>query len=538
MKRILLYILAAAVLLSDRAPAAIREYWLYKSTNLLVDTNVAELQALIERAKACGVTHLLLTDSKFSRLAEMPERYFRNAGAIKSAAAAAGIAIVPAVCPVGYSNDLLYSDPNLIEALPVKGTPLTVKGGKALLLPPGPPLLKGGDMADLSLWGWKDENVIAQDGAAWVKDPGGRNARITQKVTVTPWRQYHVSVRIKTREFKGTPEIKLLTAAGSALNYDYLKVERTQDWQEHHAVFNSLEHTSLTLFLGCWDGSTGELWWDDARMEETAFVNLVRRPGAPLTIRTGDGRVLREGTDFAPLSDPLLGTQPYAGCYTVWHQPPVLTTPLPEGTPLTADWYHGATVHDDQAGICPSEPRTLELLRDQAERVQKLWQPAAFMMSHDEIRVWNHCAACRAKNQSAGQLLADNIRACTAMLRKVNPSARLYVWSDMFDPHHNARDHYYLARGDFAGSWEGVDPSVTIVPWYFEKRAESLKFFAGRGHRQVIAGYYDSDPGAVREWIKAAAPYDGVEAVMYTTWQNNYRDMETFFRIAREAAGK
>jgi hypothetical protein len=102
----------------------------------------------------------------------------------------------------------------------------------------------------------------------------------------------------------------------------------------------------------------------------------------------------------------------------------------------------------------------------------------------------------------------------------------------MFDPNHNAKNDYYLARGDFAGSWEGLEKDVTIVAWYFEKRAESLKFFADRGHRQVIAGYYDSGPGNIREWLDAAAPFDGVGAVMYTTWQNNYRDMEAFFKLA------
>jgi len=44
--------------------------------------------------------------------------------------------------------------------------------------------LKGGDMSDLKLWSWKDENIEAKDGAAYVKDPGGKNARITQKLTL------------------------------------------------------------------------------------------------------------------------------------------------------------------------------------------------------------------------------------------------------------------------------------------------------------------------------------------------------------------
>jgi hypothetical protein len=100
----------------------------------------------------------------------------------------------------------------------------------------------------------------------------------------------------------------------------------------------------------------------------------------------------------------------------------------------------------------------------------------------------------------------------------------------MFDPHHNAvKGPYYLVNGPLLNSWEGLDKNVTIVPWYYEKRAESLKFFADRGHHQVIAGYYDADPALVSDWLAAAKTVPGsVVGVMYTTWENNYRDLEKF----------
>ena len=44
---------------------------------------------------------------------------------------------------------------------------------------------------------------------------------------------------------------------------------------------------------------------------------------------------------------------------------------------------------------------------------------------------------------------------------------------------------------------------MSIVPWYFGKRAESLKFFADRGHQQVSAGYYDASPEKIRDWLAA-----------------------------------
>src|SRR6185436_14447044 len=279
----------------------------------------------------------------------------------------------------------------------------------------------------------------------------------------------------------------------------------------------------------CWGGDSGSLWFDDLTLDEIALVNLVRRPGAPLILkRDGTDILLTEGKDFEPLTDPLMGVKPWKGSYDIYHEPPVMKTSLPGGTHLRGSYYYSATTLEDQAMICPSELRTTELLRDQARRMHTAWGAKGYMMSHDEIRVLNWCAACQKRGLDAGALLADNVRTCASILRAVNPGGRIYVWSDMFDPHHNAHKDYYLVHGDLTGSWEGLDKEVIVVPWYFEKRAQSLQFFAERGHRQVIAGYYDAKPERVRDWLEAAKPFPKVIGVMYTTWENKYADLERF----------
>jgi hypothetical protein len=476
---------------------------------------------------------VLLADSKFSRLGEMDAHYFRNIERVKKLAADNHLEIVPALFSIGYSNDLLSHDPNLIEGLPVRDALFVVKNGEAKLQPESLVTLKGGDFSDLKKWDWFDKTVTNDNGAALIKDPKGGLARISQKLKLTPFRQYHISVRVKTQDFRGTPEVKLL-AGKLSLNHRDLGVKATQDWKTHHVVFNSLSNTTAQLYLGTWGAKSGSLWFDDVTIEEVGFVNLIRRPGAPLVVKTEDGKLLSEGTGFERLVDPLMGTKPWKGEYDVYHTPPVLKTSLADGTKLRVSYYHVITVHDGQAMICPSEPKTLELLRDQAQRMHKAWGAKGYMMSHDEIRVLNWCDACQKRNLDAGAILADNVRTCANILREVNPGGRIYTWSDMFDPNHNAHKDYYLVRGDLAGSWEGLDKEVTIIPWYFEKRAESLKFFADRGHHQVIAGYYDHKPGQIREWIEAAKPYAGVEGVMYTTWVHNFKDMEAFAAEAKK----
>jgi hypothetical protein len=536
--RLLLRLLCVLVFASALAPRVMAaELWLYCAQNLWVDKNIDELETLFQRAGRAGYTHVLLMDSKSSKLGDMDARYFRNVERVKKIAAAARLQIVPALFSVGYSNDLLWHDPNLIEALPVRDALFVVKGGAARLQSEAATGFKGGDFSDLKQWGWHDPTVVLDNGAVLIKEPRGQNARLSQKLKLTPFRQYHVSVRVKTQEFRGAPEVKVLSG-NHALNYDALRVKPTQDWTTHHVVFNSLTNTTAQIYFGCWDGRTGSLWFDDAVVEEIGLVNLVRRDGAPLVVKKENGETLSEEKDFERTVDAKMGVKPWKGAYEVYHEPPLLKTALPDGTRLRVSYFHGVTVHEDQAMICPSEPKTVELLGDQARRMHAAWGAKGYMMSHDEIRVLNWCDACQRRNLDAGALLADNVRTCLKILRDVNPGGRIYVWSDMFDPHHNAKKNYYLVRGDLTDSWDGLDKDVTIVPWYFGKRAESLKFFAERGHRQLIAGYYDHKPEQIADWLQAARPFTGIDGVMYTTWKRDYKDLERFAEVVKQTAQK
>jgi hypothetical protein len=104
----------------------------------------------------------------------------------------------------------------------------------------------------------------------------------------------------------------------------------------------------------------------------------------------------------------------------------------------------------------------------------------------------------------------------------------------MFDPTHNARKtgRYYLVKGEgpWYGSWKGLPKDVVIVNWNSQKnvRAESLRHFADLGHKQILAGYYDGDPKRIGDWLSDAASVGGVIGVMYTTWRQNYGDLERF----------
>ena len=511
-------------------PAAALERWFYVSDNLQVDQNVTNLIALMQLASQEGYTHMLLSDSKFCHLSSEPSWYFDNVNAVKQAATNLNLEIVPAVFPVGYANDLLFNNPNLIEGLPVTNSLIVVSNGLGYLQPT--PAVSLPSFSNLGAWSWYDNTVVEDNGTACVTNPNGANARVVKTIAVSPFHQYHITVGIKTSNFLTTPNVEVL-GNGQALNYTDLAVAQTQDWTNYDIVFNSLSNSEVSIYFGVWGGTTGSLWWTNATISETAFMNLIRRPGAPLTIQTESGTSLIEGTDFAALTDPLMGTVPYNGVYDIYHTPPqlqLLSTNLTNGTRLLASWYHAITVYDGQAAICLSEPATQALLLGQAQQMQALWGTRAYFMSHNEIRVMNWCAACQARHLDAGPLLANNVQMCASILRQVNPGGRIYVWSDMFDPNQNAVPNYYLVRGNLTGSWLGLDSDIIIVPWDYGTRSASLQFFAGLGNRQMIAGYYDSSPNLVTNWLNAAAPYAGITGVMYTTWVPNYSDLGTFIQ--------
>ncbi|HZL37302.1 MAG TPA: hypothetical protein VFC78_18425 [Tepidisphaeraceae bacterium] len=520
-------ILALGVLLgllpnSANAQEKKKQLWLYYPTNLGVDANVDKAEQIWTRAAAAGYTHVLLGDSKFARLDQMYKDYFKNCDRTKQIAKKLNLQIVPAVFSIGYSNDILSQDPNLAEGLPVKDELFVVKDGEARPAPEQPVAFK-----KLS---FHDPSVTIADGVATLA-PGKGPARLIYNVAVMPFHCYHISVMVKTQDFKARPEIKA-TAGDVEMQWQYLGTKPTQDWTRHDVVFNSLNNQAVNVYLGVWDDIKGSLQWKDWKIEEVGLLNVLRRPGAPCTVKgDGDGKVYKEGTDFQPIVDPHMGNDPYAGEYKSYHTPPTIHTKLPDGTRLRVSWYHPAIIYDEQVTICISEPKTTALLADQARRMKKLWGAPLYMMEHDEFRTCNWDEACQKRGETPGKMLAENLRQCTNLLKPQHAA----VWNDMFDPYHNAvKGPYYLVNGPLTGSWEGLDKDVLVVNWNYEKRDESLKFFADRGNPQLIAGYYDGPLSDFTNWMTSAKKVKGVIGYMYTTWRGDYSAIETFARMSRQ----
>jgi hypothetical protein len=522
--------------------------WLYLGANLASEESLLRTEALMRRAAKAGYTGIVLTDYNLHHLATVGPSYVAHAERMKVLAKGLKLEIIPCMFSIGYSGGILMHDPNLIEGMPVRDALFQVHGGKADIVADPTATLKNGGFEEANgdrVAGWDSQDdpgkvtfvdhQVAHGGGASLRianvaDMPENHGRIMQRLALQPFHCYRLSFWARSRALRGDGEAKVLVLPSGPnsrnLSYMSLGIKENQDWTLHQVLFNSQTYREATLYIGIWGRLRGDLWIDDAKLEEMGLLNVVRREGCPLKVSGEDGTVYQEGRDFEPVRDPELGAE------NVSHTPPsIVLTPnsrIGEGARLRVSFYHSVYIYSDQAVCCLTHPKVIALLRDEAERIEKLFHPTAVFMCHDEIRVANWCEVCQQQHKTPGQLLADNVRRCIGMVKEFSPHARIYVWSDMFDPYQNAHDNYYLVNGTWEGSWEGLTPDVHIVDWDFDIRKKDMPWFADRGHKQVLAGYYDGDVDYTVTWLKDSLDVKGVEGVMYTTWANHYDDLEKY----------
>lgn len=539
---------AASILLQPELPEL---RWVYLMTNLQVARNADAACDLIVRAKKSGYNGLVLSDTKLQRLNKVPDFYFTNARKVIDCANREGFEIIPCIWPVGYASAMLSHDVNLIEGLPVRNQTFVIKAGEARPDAEGVELLANGGLEEAK--GHQIQGLQFQDGAGQSsfvdrteKKSGAQsirlesfrsgneagNARLCWKAAVKPFHHYILKGWSKREGLQGLCQAIALDSKGRSLTAGEMEGGANQGWKEFKFSFNSLENSEVNVYVGVWGGSAGKVWWDDISVQEAGLLNVIRRPGAPLSVTDENGRKLEEGRDFEAVLDPGLGVTPWEGEYDLNHTAPSLrmkgAAALPDGSKLKVSFFHAKTALHGQAAICLSEPKTLEFMEREAAEVIKLFRPKGLFWSHDEIRVGGWCEACQRRGLKPGQILAENLRACARIQQKLLPGSTPYIWSDMVDPYHNAVNGYYLTNGTLAESWRGLPQNMVVVNWNSGKPKESLPFFAGLGHRQILAGYYDGSVDSIKSWKAEAVRTGSLKGIMYTTWVGDYSNLERF----------
>ena len=520
-----------------------RFVWVF-GWNLDKEADVPAVTQVLDSAAKAGCNGAVVSFGLDTLCKKSPD-YFRRLEAIRHACESNRLELIPAIFSVGYGGSALAHDRNLAEGLPVVDAPFVVSGREARIVPGQSALLANGGFEEFTGNKFKGFNFHDQPGEISFADtqvkhtgraslrlenftanPHG-HGRVMQEVRVVPHRVYRASLWVRTKDLQPTRAFQVSVLAGKrSLAPRTFTLPVTGDWQKLTMIFNSLDFEAVRLYAGVWEGKSGQLWLDDWNLEEIGPLNVLRRPGTPVTVRSDDGEAtFTEGDDYARLVDPDYSP------YRVNRAAPALTL-LPngrikDGQRLRVSWYHTVVVHESQITVCMGEPALYEFFDHEAKLLAERLRPRRVMLNMDEIRLGGTCVACRGRNM--GELLGECVTKQTQALRRCLPGVEIYLWSDMFDPNHNAHGDYYLVAGDYTGSWKHIPRDLTIAVWGAAPREKSLRFFAGEGFQTIAACYYDADDlKEVESWKEIAQHLPNVRGFMYTPWTRKYQLLPAF----------
>ncbi len=531
------------------ASPTLRSYpnrWVYVSRSLRRDSDVAEIKGIVKTATQSGLNGMVLA-AGLDRLDGQSPEYLKRLEQVRQVCKQSDFEIIPTIFSVGYGGSVLAEDKNLAAGLPVEDALFIVQDNKGrFVADSGAKIVNGGfenyqngRVAGFAFHdrpgevSFVDTEVFKAGKASLRFENFGKfeygHARVMQEVKVKPHRCYRLSCQVKTESLapEGAFRVTILGPDGRNLAPYDPAVATTTDWRPVVVGFNSLNYDKVRVYLGAWGGESGRFWIDELGIEEVGLLNVLRRPGTPVTVRNErTGTIYRENTDFALISDPKLD-------FRFDHEPPEIEIPrgskIKDGQRLRVSYYHGIAINRGQVTVCMSEPAVYDIWRKQAALLQHYLSPRRYLLSMDEIRAGGACKACKSRNLTMAQILGECVTEQVRILREVNPAAEILIWSDMFDPNHNARADYYLVDGDFTGSWDYIPKDMVIVCWYYQKRAESLAFFSSLGFRTLAGAYYDGDTlENPTGWLDALESTPGASGIMYTTWQNKYELLAPF----------
>ena len=535
------------------------ERLVFSQHNLRGTGSIATLRKIADTMAAYKLNGLQQNDFKYALLREQPRYYFDSVAVLIGILAARSISIIPGVASIGYSEGILWHDPNLAEG-PESIASYLIQGDTGRIIPDPRVDLPNGNFESTSGgrftgWSFYDEptasidHTVFHSGSTSALCTGftGGNSRFNRRVDCQPYRSYRMSAWLRTESLDGD-EVRLLAigqddnGGSRPLTTTSFSVPSTSSgWMKVEVIFNTLEYNHVQLYAGVWGANAGKIWWDDFSISDAGLLNVLRRAGAPLHVRSArTGGEYREGADFLPVADSVMLRS--NGSYPIDHAPPTFRIrpggAIHNGDTLRLSWFHAITTLPDARGVgqnmvCVSDEKLYDILDDQIMLVDSLYHPDGFMLGHDEIRVMNRDSACLARGIGPAALLADNVKRTVDIVDARSAEARIFIWSDMFDSLHNAVNDYYLINGDLRGVWNQIPRSPIIVNWNSGNMKKSMAFFAGLGFQQITSPYYDAGSTVgMRQWRHAMEGVAGMRGMMYTTWSSDYRFLRPFAHYA------
>jgi len=553
MRRSLFFLLLVFAFQSTSACGQAKQYpyrFVYVHGKPLENVDQVELiEKLARTASEHGLNGLIL-DAFFDRLLLEPPYNFKNLKKIKEICDRNNVEFIPAFMGMGYNVPLQAYDKNLIEGLPIKDALFVVKNGKADIVADPPAAIANGGFeqaegerpANFSMTGEAGavislDSRVFKNGSSSLRVELGKefeegSALLSQELSVHPHRCYTLSCWVKTEGIESSGDVFPMIVQGTdgrRLQYYIPPVPGTSGgWVKAVIGFNSLGYDKVRVSVGAPASKSGTFWIDDYRIEEEGLVNVLRREGTPLVVKgEKSGIVYKEGRDYAEVYDPVM-------TLLFDHEPPPIEilpgSRIKEGERLRVSFYNNYPIYQGQTPVCISEPGIYEIWRRVTRMLHEYIHPNKYYLGVDELRACGSCETCKKRGMTVSQLLGDCVTRQVQIIREVNPEAEIFIWSDMFDPNHNApgryKDYYYHVDETFVDSWKYIPKDLIIVCWYYDVRDKSLAHFSRNGFRTF--GSSSGSLEVARGWLESLDRTPNSVGIMYTTWSANFEDLADF----------
>ena len=517
------------------ATAAVPDRWIFERTKL---EDAAETQGLVDYVNraadvGCNGLALIVGEDYMHRLTtRAPEgtkselcgweeceswsaAKWRNYRTLKAACDRRGMDLIPLVWSVGYAS-MAHHDPTLASVQPVDEVPYVARDGR-LEFAGEPPLA--------------------------LPVPADGEMRADFRLPVRPHAVYRFCVEFRTEGIRHAEESLWCrfkdTKSGASRSWMRPNASRpgapvTSDWQPLVYDVHTGDGDLLDCFLGLRNGeTTGKVWYRNLSVRRIGFQTPLVRAGAPFVVKdAATGRVYEPGRDYVVPAPPDV---------LLYHGQPMRTFELvkggaiAEGSKVLVSGYEPVCEWAQQLSACLRNPALGDYFARTADIVQRNFAPKRWFLSTDEYRCGCRCEFCRRTDKTVGRQLSETVARMHREIRRVSPSAEIFMWPDMFDPDVNARDGYYQLPTTAAGSWEGLPRDIVMAVWGTYPREASFRFFEKLGHRTLVATYYDEDEALAgsRSMLSAASRVSGVTGWMYTPWEHSRDLVERFAAVAK-----
>lgn len=273
--------------------------------------------------------------------------------------------------------------------------------------------------------------------------------------------------------------------------------------------------------------TTEAIWYEDEelvlhydRPGSLSRPNVVATDSAPILVRSLDGRLYEEGTDYTVIRGKTV--RPYAKDNEAWKIESRRDGEIDDGEIVLVSY--NAVEPGPHKAYCPSEPRSYKIIDRAIDYVMTTYKPRFVHLGADEVWQVKSCSRCLQSGKSAEQLVLDDLLYRYNRVREHDPETQIMVWYDQIRTTGDKKRHI----GTLLPSIDELPEDIIVCPWiyragekYVERIDTEIAFELDHGFRVLgtSAGYFTSN---MTDWHDALATHraeDGnVLGMIFSYW--------------------